>query len=102
MGDTHNHNGVIDMVKNNMPNEKSINALAELFKVFGDQTRTKILSVLELTSEMCVCDICECVDVIIKQYLLSLTKPPYHSTIKSSFSRMHGHYVNKEKKCFIL
>lgn len=43
-------------VKSKMPTEDVIYDLAELFKVFGDSTRTKILSALEI-SELCVCDI---------------------------------------------
>ena len=39
-----------------MPNEEELYNLAELFKVFGDSTRIKILNAL-LVSEMCVCDI---------------------------------------------
>ena len=39
-------------------NEKKIIDLAELFKVFGDSTRIRILTVL-FGEEMCVCDIAE-------------------------------------------
>ena len=39
-----------------MPEETELYDLAELFKVFGDSTRIKILYVL-FESEMCVCDI---------------------------------------------
>ena len=39
-----------------MPDEETLYNLAELFKVFGDSTRTKILSAL-FESEMCVCDL---------------------------------------------
>ena len=39
-----------------MPDEEILYDLAELFKVFGDSTRIKILFVL-FQSEMCVCDI---------------------------------------------
>ena len=44
-------------VKNAMPDEDIIYDLAELFKVFGDSTRTKIISAL-FEAELCVCDIC--------------------------------------------
>ena len=39
-----------------MPDEELLYDLAELFKVFGDSTRIKILYLL-FESEMCVCDI---------------------------------------------
>lgn len=52
------HKDVIEMVNEIMPDEDIVFDLAELFKVFGDSTRLKILCVL-LESEMCVCDIAE-------------------------------------------
>ena len=39
-----------------MPDDASLFALADLYKVFGDSTRIKILYVLYET-ELCVCDI---------------------------------------------
>jgi DNA-binding transcriptional ArsR family regulator len=50
------HEDVVAMVRKNMPDEESLLDLADLFKVFGDSTRVKIISAL-LHSEMCVCDI---------------------------------------------
>jgi len=50
------HEDVINRVKEKMPEEVNLYDLAELFKVFGDSTRIKILSGL-FESEMCVCDI---------------------------------------------
>lgn len=50
------HDDVISTVKAKMPPEERLYDLAELFKVFGDTTRVKILSAL-FESEMCVCDI---------------------------------------------
>ena len=47
-----------DRVLEEMPDEESLYDLAELFKVFGDTTRIRILYVL-FESEMCVCDIAE-------------------------------------------
>ena len=49
---------------NNMPNEELLYDLAELFKVFGDSTRIKILYVL-FESEMPVCDIAEALNMTI-------------------------------------
>ena len=50
------HRDVVNKVKKNMPREEKLYDLAELFKVFGDTTRIKILYAL-LEEEMCVCDI---------------------------------------------
>ena len=45
-------------VLSEMPDEERLYDLAELFKVFGDTTRIRILYVL-FEAEMCVCDIAE-------------------------------------------
>jgi len=50
------HEDVVRKVKSKMPKEETLYDLAELFKVFGDSTRIKILWALE-EAEMCVCDI---------------------------------------------
>lgn len=52
----HVHTDVINKVNNQMPDENTLYDLAELFKVFGDSTRIRILYVL-FESEMCVCDL---------------------------------------------
>ena len=50
------HENVIKEVLNSMPSDDELIDLSELFKIFGDSTRIKILYSL-LVSEMCVCDI---------------------------------------------
>lgn len=50
------HEDTVNMVRGKMPLEENLYDLAELFKVFGDTTRIKILWALA-ESEMCVCDI---------------------------------------------
>jgi len=50
------HEDSVNKVKEIMPEETKLYDLAELFKVFGDTTRIKILCAL-FESEMCVCDI---------------------------------------------
>jgi ArsR family transcriptional regulator len=50
------HEDIIEKVRKSMPPEESLYDLAELFKVFGDSTRIRILHALS-ASEMCVCDI---------------------------------------------
>lgn len=49
---------VLERVAAAMPEEESLYDLAELFKVFGDTTRIRILYAL-FESELCVCDIAE-------------------------------------------
>lgn len=41
-----------------LPTEDELFSLAELFKIFGDSTRVRILYVL-LETELCVCDIAQ-------------------------------------------
>ena len=50
------HGDIIERVTKNMPQEEMLYDLAELFKVFGDSTRIKIIWAL-FEEEMCVCDI---------------------------------------------
>lgn len=50
------HEDIVNKVKGAMPHEELLYDLAELFKVFGDTTRIKILCAL-FEEEMCVCDI---------------------------------------------
>lgn len=54
----HVHEDIVEKVNQKMPEEEQLFDLAELFKVFGDSTRVKILFVL-FESEMCVCDIAQ-------------------------------------------
>lgn len=54
----HTHTHAINQVEEHMPGETILMELADLFKVFGDGTRIKMLYVL-LQSEMCVCDLAE-------------------------------------------
>ena len=50
------HYDTVNRVRAAMPDEEILLDAAELFKVFGDSTRAKIICALEI-SEMCVCDI---------------------------------------------
>ena len=54
----HVHEDIVAQVNETMPDEEILYDLAELFKIFGDSTRIKILYVL-FESEMCVCDIAQ-------------------------------------------
>ena len=50
----HKHEHLLNQVNRNMPDEDELYDLAELFKVFGDSTRIRILFVL-FEAEVCVC-----------------------------------------------
>lgn len=50
------HEDKVQIAEHNMPSEENLISVTELFKVLGDPTRTKILSVL-YNDELCVCDI---------------------------------------------
>ncbi len=52
----HTHDEVVEAVRRQMPGEDTLYDLAELFRIFGDSTRIRILYVL-FEAEMCVCDI---------------------------------------------
>lgn len=56
------HEDIVNLVKAKMPEEEKLYDLAELFKVFGDSTRIKILWALD-EAEMCVCDIAALLDM---------------------------------------
>lgn len=50
------HENLLKIVNETMPAEEELYNLAELFKVFGDSTRIRILYVL-FEAEVCVCDL---------------------------------------------
>ncbi|GFI26190.1 transcriptional repressor SmtB [Lachnospiraceae bacterium] len=52
------HRDLVARVHETMPQETELYDLAELFKVFGDSTRIRILFVL-FEAEVCVCDLAE-------------------------------------------
>ena len=56
--ETERHPELISAVGEDMPEEEMLCDLAELFRIFGDSTRIKILYVL-FEAEMCVCDIAD-------------------------------------------
>jgi len=68
----HPHPEIIKSVCEQMPEEDTMYDLAELFKVFGDSTRIKVLYVLK-QGEMCVCDIAE---------VLKMTQPAISYQLK--------------------
>ncbi len=50
------HEDNVKKAINELPNDELIADLSDMFKIFGDQTRVKILMALE-SGELCVCDI---------------------------------------------
>ena len=50
------HSDLLKIVNTTLPEETELYDLAELFKVFGDSTRIRILFVL-FEAEVCVCDL---------------------------------------------
>ena len=49
------HEDIIARVRAELPDEDTLYDLTELFRIFGDSTRVRILYLL-FASEMCVCD----------------------------------------------
>ena len=50
------HEEIVEKVQKEMTDEDTLYDLTELFRIFGDSTRIRILYVL-FEAEMCVCDI---------------------------------------------
>ena len=55
---THVHQATVEEVRSQIPDEDVLYDLTELFRIFGDSTRVRILYAL-FEAEMCVCDIAE-------------------------------------------
>ena len=56
------HEEILAAAGQRMPEEEKLYDLAELFRIFGDTTRVRILYAL-LEAEMCVCDIAELLEM---------------------------------------
>jgi len=67
------HGEVVDKVRNMMPPGKDFLDLANLYKMFSDQTRVKIMWALHC-NDMCVCDLA---------VLLNMTKSAISHQLKS-------------------
>lgn len=57
--EAHDHGQILRRVRQELPTDGLLEKLAELYKVFGDLTRTKILFALLESEELCVCAIAE-------------------------------------------
>ncbi len=51
-----NHPDIVGKMRSSLPGEELLEGLTQLFKVLGDHTRIRILSVL-YHAELCVCDL---------------------------------------------
>ena len=56
------HEEVVARVKERMPFEDEYSDLSEFFKIFGNPTRLKIISLL-CVEDLCVCDLCEALEL---------------------------------------
>jgi DNA-binding transcriptional ArsR family regulator len=56
------HPDAVEQVRQKLPPDEVLYDLAELFKIFGDSTRVKILYAL-LARELCVCDLAKLMEV---------------------------------------
>ena len=56
------HEELLKIVNETMPDELELDSLAELFKVFGDPTRIRILFIL-FETEVCVCDLAKALNM---------------------------------------
>ena len=54
----HPHEYKINDTLKKLPEQETVDSLAETFKVFSDPSRVKILCALSI-NELCVCDICD-------------------------------------------
>lgn len=69
----HDHKDILSTVRHELPTDELLADLSDLFKLFGDTTRLKILYAL-FESEMCVCAIAE---------LLSMTQSAISHQLKT-------------------
>ena len=56
------HEDVVSRVRERIPDEEEYAELSEFFKIFGNPTRLKIISLLAI-EDLCVCDICDALDL---------------------------------------
>lgn len=69
----HNHSELLKKIRKDMPADELLQDLGDLFKIFGDTTRIKIIYAL-YEDEMCVCAISE---------LLSMTQSAISHQLKT-------------------
>ena len=64
MGEDEERGGLVQKVRDSLPQEDFLFDLAELYKIFGDSTRIKILYVL-FEAELCVNDIAQVLNMTV-------------------------------------
>lgn len=82
---------VVDMLMNEMPGEETINRLAEVFKVFGDNTRIRILWAL-FEKELCVQDIAAAAEMSQSAISHQLRILKNARLIKARREKQHAYY----------
>ena len=89
---------VVEEIRAALPDEETIAGLAELFKMFGDGTRAKILSCLQI-KPLCVYEIAEVLDMSMSAVSHQLRVLRSGKLVKGKkegnlFSRRRPHYQN--------
>ena len=76
------HEELLKIVRDTQPPEEELYDLAELFKVFGDSTRIRILFVL-FEAEVCVCDLAAALNMTVSAVSHQLKILKQNKLIKS-------------------
>lgn len=76
------HEELLKIVRDTLPPEEELYDLAELFKVFGDSTRIRILFVL-FEAEVCVCDLAAAMNMTVSAVSHQLKILKQNKLIKS-------------------
>ena len=76
------HEELLKIVREKLPADEQLYDLAELFKVFGDSTRIRILFVL-FESEVCVCDLAAALNMTVSAVSHQLKILKQNKLIKS-------------------
>ena len=76
------HEDLLKIVNETLPEETELYDLAELFKVFGDSTRIRILFVL-FEAEVCVCDLAKALNMTQSAISLQLRILKQNKLVKS-------------------
>ena len=76
------HEELLKIVRDTLPPEEELYDLAELFKVFGDSTRIRILFVL-FEAEVCVCDLAAALNMTVSAVSHQLKILKQNKLIKS-------------------
>ncbi|MBQ0099011.1 MAG: winged helix-turn-helix transcriptional regulator [Firmicutes bacterium] len=75
------HKNVVENTLSNMVDTFSLAKIAEFYKIIGDPTRCKIISIL-MVNPMCVCDICNVLSMSKSSVSHQLTKMRLSKIVK--------------------